>query len=241
MSTLAPLPRTRLTDDIVALFKNRIVGGDWAPGDKLPAERELALQLGVNRSTVREALQTLESIGLVEVRHGSGIYARDFLESGSLELARHMLVRDGGVDPKVMGDLLELRALLVPEVSYRAAQHRTAADVAALTRLVRETPDMPIDERDRRIHQLLARAAGNLLFVILLNAFTEMTQGFAQAYWAKEANRRRSAKFHRDILAAVAAGDAPKAKRVMADVLRYAEADARAALDSFPIPSRKTL
>lgn len=114
--------------------------------------RELAEQFGVNRITVREALRKLESMGMVEIKHGSGIFVKDFLESGSLELARY------------------------------------------------------------------------LLFVVLLNAFTSLTRDLSKTYFDDEANQQRSIEFHREIYAAIEAGDAANAKRIMADVLDFAEA-----------------
>jgi GntR family transcriptional repressor for pyruvate dehydrogenase complex len=234
---LSPLTKTRLHEEIVEQLKDRIVRGDLPPGSRLQPERELADQLQVNRTTVREALHKLESMGLVEIKHGNGIFVRNFLESGSLELARHLLFLDGRLNPRVLKNLHELRRLLLPEVSYCAASNRSQNDLNELGGVVFRSNDMPLEEKDWRVHNIIARASGNLLFVILLNSFTQLTRDSSKLYFEVEANRHRSMKFHRDIYAAIEKGDASKAKRIMADVLQFAEIET---LKGLGIDSRRT-
>lgn len=226
---LSPLIRTRLHEDILEQLKDRILRGDLAPGTKLPPERELAEQLQVNRTTVREALHKLESIGLVEIKHGAGIFVRDWLESGSLELARHVLFLDGKLNVEVLKNLLTLRRLLVPEISYHAAQHRSDKDLKELHRIIWES-DMPPDERDWRVHNVIARASGNVLFVIFLNSFTSIAGDSARAYFSVEENCKRSNRFYADIYEAIKAKKPEKARQIMAEVLDWAEERTLAAL-----------
>lgn len=232
MPLLSPLTRTRLHQEIVEQMKDRIIRGDLPPGTRLPPERELAQQLGVNRTTVREALHKLESMGLVEIKHGSGIFVKDFLESGSLELARHMLFLEGKVNVKALRNLQELRRIMVPEISACAAANRSEKDLNELEAVVFASDDASLEERDWRVHNIIARASGNLLFVILLNAFTDLTREAVRRYFAVETNRKRSRKFHRDIYAAIEGGDAAKARKIMAEVMRFAEVQTLKALDS---------
>jgi GntR family transcriptional repressor for pyruvate dehydrogenase complex len=221
-SLLHPLVKTRLHEEIMEQLKDKIIRGDLHPGSRLPPERDLAGQLKVNRTTVREALHKLESMGLVEIKHGNGIFVRDFLESGSLELARQLLFLDGRVNIQILGNLLDLRRLLVPEISYCAALHRSEKDLEELERIV-GNEGMPIAEKDWRVHNLIARASGNVLFVILLNSFTGLTRDSSQAYFEIKKNRQRSIKFHREIYEAIKQRDASQAKQIMYDVLLFAE------------------
>lgn len=226
---LSPLTKTRLHEDILEQLKTRIVRGDLKPGAKLPPERELAEQLQVNRTTVREALHKLESMGLVEIKHGNGIFVRDWLESGSLELARTLLFLDGNVNVDVVRNLLTLRRVLVPEISWHAAKNRSEQDLEDLRRVI-EDASLPPDEKDWRVHNLIARASGNVLFVIFLNAFTSMAGDSSRLYFAVDEHRVRSAKFYADIYGAIAAKKADKARQIMSDVLEYAERRMIAAL-----------
>ena len=72
VTLLKPLNKTKLYEEIVGQLKDKIIRREIRPGDKLPPERTLAQMLNVNRSTVRSALGKLESMDLVEIRHGEG-------------------------------------------------------------------------------------------------------------------------------------------------------------------------
>lgn len=227
---LRPLTKTRLHQDIVEQLKDRIVRGDLPPGAKLPPERELAEQLEVNRTTVREALHKLEGMGLVEIKHGTGIYVRDYLESGSLELARHLLFLDGQLNVDILRNLLSLRRLLVPEICFHAASNRSEHDLRELERIVFDSDALPIEEKDWRVHNLIARASGNLLFVVFLNSFTSLAGDSYRLYFGDEQNRARSLRFYREVFEAIKAKKAQKARQIMVDVLEFAEARTLAAL-----------
>ncbi|MFA6450148.1 MAG: FadR/GntR family transcriptional regulator [bacterium] len=223
IAPLIPLQRTRLHEEIVAQLKDKIVSREIAPGEKLPPERDLAESLNVNRSTVREALNKLESMELVEIKHGDGVYVKDYLESGSLELVKQMLFRDGAPDIGIMKNLALLRRILVPEIACQAAMNRTEDDLLELERIVFQSAEMQIDERDWRVHNIITKASGNLLFVVLLNAFTNMLKDHAYLYFDSEENVRRSETFHREIFEAIKEKKPEKARRIMLDVFIYTE------------------
>lgn len=227
---LTPLSKTRLHEEIVERLKDGILRGDLEAGSRLPPERELAERFNVNRTTVREALHKLESMGLVEIKHGNGIFVKDYLLSGSLELATDLLFVDGELNIDALKNLLELRRLLVPEISYCAALNRSEEDLKELEGVVFQTEDMPMEKRDWLVHNVIARASGNTLFVIFLNSFTRLAEVPSQLYFGDEANRKRSSLFHAEIYDAIKKKDAAGAKRIMADVLRFAEEQILAAL-----------
>jgi GntR family transcriptional repressor for pyruvate dehydrogenase complex len=177
----------------------------------------------VNRTTVREALHKLESLGLVSIRHGQGIFVRDYRESTSLDLVKEILFLDGRLNTAVLKNLLDLRRLLVPEMSYAAALNRRRQDLRDLESAALLSPDLPLAERDERVHHIIARASGNLLFVILLNSFTDLAGRFTNLYFMSPENCRRSEAFHRDIFEAIRDRRAEDARQIMRDVLVYAE------------------
>src|SRR4051812_24158819 len=125
-----------------------IVAGGVPPGGALPPERALTEQLGVNRQAVREALQRMHLLGLIDIKHGEPTRVRDFRSSGSPELLSWLVIRpDGSIAPAVVRSLFELRATI-------------GADAARLcaTRAVPELVD-ELSEITGRMHQ--ARAAGD--------------------------------------------------------------------------------
>lgn len=222
-SLLVPITKIRLYEEIVEQLKNSIISGEIKPGEKLPSEKSLAESFNVNRSTVREAVNKLESMELLEIKHGAGVYVRDYLESGSLELVKKMLVKDGMPDLTILKNLADLRRLLVPEMAFYAAKNRSEDDLIGLERLAYQSQGMPIAERDWRVHNIIARASGNFLFVILLNFFTGLLKDFEFFYFDRDENRQRSEIFHREIYQAIKTREPDKARKIMLEVLVFAE------------------
>lgn len=151
-----------------------ILGGRYAPGERLPGQRALAAQLGVTMTVVREALKRLEQMGLVEVRHGAGMVVADVRESGTLDVLAPLLLRDGTIDRAVLADVLEARTLMLTELAGLAAERRTEAQVQRLEDLARDIATAPdaaaAQEVDFAWVTELAHAAGNIVFLLILNA-----------------------------------------------------------------------
>lgn len=217
------LNKTKLREEIVEQLKSGIIAREILPGEKLPPERKLAEMLNVNRSTLREALNKLESMELVEIKHGAGIYVKDYLESGSLELARAVLFRDGKIDFGVSMDLLLLRKLLVPEMAYYAALNRKDEHLDELEKVIFQNDELSVEEKDIRLHHIIAKASGNVLFVILLNSFQAMTMDYFHLYFDDEKNRKKSATFHKKVYKAIKKKDADSSRDIMRKILIYAE------------------
>ena len=100
------------TQHVAEHLRDAILRGDYTAGDRLPAERELAEQLGVGRSSVREAFKKLEQLGLVEIRHGDGALVRP-LQEASLDILPHLLTLDGELDVGLLEQWLEAREELM--------------------------------------------------------------------------------------------------------------------------------
>ncbi len=215
-----PLTRSRLHEEIVTVIQKQIMSGRITAGDKLPTERELAENFHVNRATVREALRKLENLDLLEIRHGDGLYVKNYLESGNFDLIKAAFNMDGGRD--VMMNILEARRYLVPQMAYLAAQRRTKKDLGALKRVIDEQ-DMSTLEQDIQVHQVIARSTQNLLCTIGLNFFNQIFRDYGYLYFDDPKNVARSRKFHHEIYDAIKNKDAELARKIMRDVLVYAE------------------
>ena len=124
---------------IAASLRADILRGRFRPGERLPAERDLAVRLGAHRSSVREALRSLEQLGLVSIRRGGGATVRALREA-SLEVVPHLLVVDGRLDRALLEQVLDVHELLV----------------AGAARLAVERAD---DDARLRAHELLGRLA----------------------------------------------------------------------------------
>lgn len=203
----------------------QILDGTLRPGERLPGERELALSLNVNRSSVREALKKLEELRLVRIHQGSGIRVRS-LEGASLELIPHMLGSSGQLDLSLLRDLLELREVFVLGVLRIAIDRAQEAQIQELAQLLETACQAEIsdDEYLRRIgeaQRLIARMTRNQVTVMLGNALVRFlerppAQELARAIAIE---RRRFVPHLRLFAHAVTARDADTAVRAMREVL----------------------
>jgi len=167
-----PARRLRMLDDVFVQLRDAILAGDVPEGARLPNERELAERLAVGRPTVREALRSLEALGIVEIRAGraGGAYAARPSEA-TLGSALSTLVSLRGASPQ---ELAEFRLGFEAETAWWAARRANDDDVAELERLVEETHRRleqvtgdytPVTEADARWHEALARATRNRLHI----------------------------------------------------------------------------
>ncbi|HHO76071.1 MAG TPA: FadR family transcriptional regulator [Deltaproteobacteria bacterium] len=218
-----PVSRTRLYEEVEHILLSNIIRGELPAGSKLPTERLLANNLNVNRSTIREALGKLESLDLVEIRHGDGAYVKDYLESGSLELIREMIHLDKPNREGIIRALLEFRTITAPEMAYLAANNRTAEHISQLEEVNREDNALTIVEKDVLVHHIIALASGNILYVVLLNFFNKFMDEYGFLYFEDSQNQVQSLKFHKDICAAIKAGNAAKSRRIMRRIMEYSQ------------------
>ncbi|RST54864.1 FadR/GntR family transcriptional regulator [Variovorax sp. DXTD-1] len=157
---LAQAPRTSLADSAANSIRAEISAGRWPVGSRIPIEPQLALLLGVSRGTVREAVKTLVSRGLLEVRQGSGTYVRSgFDPSANLQKMRRASLRDQ----------FEVRRALEVEAARLAAVRHTAKDLRNLRALLerRGLPDASdggasFIQRDLDFHLAIVDVSGNL-------------------------------------------------------------------------------
>jgi GntR family transcriptional repressor for pyruvate dehydrogenase complex len=213
--------KKNLSDEVASQIINRIISGALIPGEKLPPEREVSEKMNVNRHTLREALRKLESLGLLSVRQGDGIYIKDYRDSGNLELLKHILYQKKDKTSGTLKDILEIRRIISPEMAEKAAQNRTEEDIAAIQKIL--SSDKSVIEKDLAIHQAIARAGNNILYIFMLNFFNDIFKDFGQLYFSIEENKKVTNKFHNDISKAVISGDAKSAKKIMSEVIIYAE------------------
>jgi DNA-binding FadR family transcriptional regulator len=204
----------RLYRQIADQIAGLIAAGEFLPGSRLPAERELATKLGVSRASVREAIISLEIGGLVEVRVGTGIFvtARRAPTSGT--------AGDAGPGPF---ELLNARKLVEGEIAALSATHSTEADLEALRqsvdRMTAHVDDFAIrEDADRDFHLRLAKSTGNgsleLVVEGLWNQRAELW-GRMQQHFHTTDLAQQTIRDHAAIVRAVAAGDAAGARAAM--------------------------
>src|SRR5438132_2642167 len=127
-SHLGPVKRTKLSDDVAARLVASILEGKFKLGERLPAERDLARYLDVGRPTLREAIMTLRAVGLVEVRHGEGM----FVVNQQREFAARALSWVVLLDARTTSEVLEARLAIEAVLADLAAQRADTQDLEDL-------------------------------------------------------------------------------------------------------------
>ncbi len=216
---IVPIKKARLAGEIIGQLQKMILSGELAAGHKLPPERELAQAFNVNRATIREALKKLETLDLIEIRHGDGVYARNYLHSTNLDLLRAMLEQGGDFKRDVVRSLFDLRRMIVPEMAALVARTRSSADVKALRGVVLDDTGMTLLEKDLAVHRVIAAASGNLPYLVLLNFLQDATHNILEDFFEGEAIKAKIEKLHKDLYDAIKWRRPQVARQVMLDAL----------------------
>jgi DNA-binding FadR family transcriptional regulator len=220
----APVRRVRTHEQVVAQIQEKILDGELRIGAKLPSERDLVEALGVSRSSVREALRSLEAMGIIESQGGSGRESGSTVSGRSTEalgtlLRLHVALAEIGLD-----DLVDVRVQLERQSAVGAANRRAASDIARLRELIelqrasRES-SIEFNELDTEFHVTIARASGNRLSVTLMQALREAVKAeMVRAFAAMDDWRTVADQLigeHASIVDAIAAGRAARAANLV--------------------------
>lgn len=200
------------------------------PGDRLPAERDLAERFGVGRGAVREALVVLETLRMVERRPNSGIYLRAVDKQGSIEaivLQAELGIPLTGAEVR---EVVELRRILEMQAMRLAAERRHEDDIARLDAIlaegeaaVTEGDGARLADYDAAFHLAMVEATGNHVFLRVVHAFYLMSRNRRRAYFADGQRAPLSHAQHVAMRDAVAAGDPDRAEAAMGGHLRGVE------------------
>ena len=170
----------RLADSVASELEKRILEGSIRPGDRLPSERALALEMGVSRPSLREAMQKLVSKGLLTTRHGGGTYVTDRLEAHFVDPWQDMLKGN----PQLHRDLLEVRQMLESQAASLAADRATDVDISRLDAVYAaleasyERDDLAnCIDTDVAFHQAVAEASHNALIGHLTASLMRVIHG----------------------------------------------------------------
>lgn len=214
METRQPAAK-RLYEQVADQLAERIAGGIYAVGERLPSERDLAAAFGVSRPTVREAVIALELDGLVEVKTGSGVYVT----------ARFPKTGSPGVTDIGPFELLEARRGIEAEAAALAAQRITDTEITELEALVAEmesenkTDVVMSEDADRRFHMTIARATQNSAMVAIIEMLWDVRNRSPQSVRFLEHVRANGVKpiidEHSAILDALRQRDPAKARAAM--------------------------
>lgn len=221
---LSPLKKSRLYEEIVRQLQELIRNGTLKPGDKLPPERELAQELNVSRTAIREALRSLESMGFIESRVGNGTFIRQITLNNIMEPYAEIIAQDR----KLIMELIDVRLLLEVEIARLAAERidegKIPAIDSALAQMRREIDSGEIGiGGDNAFHAALAAAAGNSAMMRILDMCADLLSTTRQATLRIPGQSAKSLMDHAEIAGAVKRGDRENAARLMREHLLKAQ------------------
>jgi GntR family transcriptional repressor for pyruvate dehydrogenase complex len=207
--------RNRVYEEVAKQIE-RLILKKLQPGDKLPSERDLAEMLRVSRGSIRDAIRSLELLGLVEARQGTGTIVRETSENALTHPFANALKRR----KELVGELLDFRKMLEPPLAARAATHASSEEVLEMEDILRRQEekqrqgDAAVAE-DAEFHYSIALASGNSVVLKVIDTVMDLLRDTRARSLQVEGRPYKSLNGHRRILAAIKRHDAEAAKAAM--------------------------
>jgi GntR family transcriptional repressor for pyruvate dehydrogenase complex len=207
--------RNRIYEEIARQIE-KMITEKMKAGDRLPPERQLAEMFGVSRSSIRDAIRTLEMSGLVEARQGLGTVVREHSTDAMVNPLTQVLVQKR----KLVGELLDVRKMIEPPLAARAAVHATSDEVAEMDAILQRQEEkmrggeLAIEE-DNEFHYAIALAADNSVVLKVLDVLMDLLRETRERSLQVQGRPERSMADHRDILDAIRRQDAAGAEAAM--------------------------
>lgn len=221
---IEPVSRLKVADSVAAQLVRLVTGGSYKPGERLPPERVLAEQFGVGRSSMREALRSVEADGLLRIEHGVGAFVQERERRNGLD--RRLLVAGDYTVP----ELFELRLPLERDAAGLAARRVTDDEVAQLVAILDEagdpsTSDDRFIELDAELHQAIAKATKNALFVDVLSSMGPLFFIYSHQVMSLPDRRARAHEGHQRIVDAISRHQVREARAAAVRHIRDVERD----------------
>src|SRR5579863_4001383 len=213
---ITPIKKTRIAEEVADRIRTLMLDGTFPAGEPLPSERHLAERFGVSRGSIRDALRTLETIGLLETRHGQGTFPHELsVDRLVAPLASVMAYR-----PDLQDELLDVRRMFEPAVARAAAQRVTEEDLAALQRILDvqrqklKSSQSAIAE-DTAFHAILARATRNRVVMSIMATLNDLLVESRTQSLQQKGRPARSIDGHESVVAALRRRDVEGASQAM--------------------------
>lgn len=194
--------------------------GELRPGDQLPPERALAEQFQVSRASVREALRSLELLGVVETRAGGGTFVRRATPEDLARPLSHLITRG-----HTLTDVIEVRGLIEPAIAAAAATRARSEELVELREILRRQEakvraEEPYADEDTRFHELIGQAARNELLTTMLGVIWDVLRSSREQWLQTNQRAHASIDAHERILAALESRDPDAARAAAAEHIR---------------------
>ena len=213
------MERTTLIDSIVAEIRDKVISGELKEGEMLASQDNLAKEMGVSRASLREALNHLRLMGLIETRHGSGSVVRRKTPVAFINSLSSLLT----MDRASAAELLDARLYLESAVVAVAAKNASEEDLKGMKQLVKGMErDFKVGDiesftsRDVQFHMLIAQSTKNRVLAKVVEIIRDILRQFIKKFFATvPASVSDAIEYHKLIYEAIKDGDAEGAQRHM--------------------------
>ena len=206
---------------------NHIIEGKFGPGDRLPAERELADLLGVNRGTLREALRVLEFMRVIEKRAGEGIFVVDDKSGFGLETIIFRFMSEDGLDTESLAGAHEAVTSVEGVIAELAAQRIQPEDLEQIKKLHQSmeqavTSGEHFTAMDKEFHLSLGRASKSPVLLGVSSTMWVIVERYAIILYGVKENREKCIEDHLKVINALESGQEKRSGRLTRDHFRWA-------------------
>jgi DNA-binding FadR family transcriptional regulator len=214
---VVPLRTARVYEEIAEQIRHAVYSRRLLPGDRLPSERDLAERFHTSRVSVREALRSLQHIGLLVIRRGAGggAFIAD-APSAPITTSLSTMLAAGTVS---VNDLTEARVLLEPDIARMAAKRGTKQDIDAIEAVISEQEQALAAHSphhyDLRFHRLVAQASKNPVLALVMNSVADLIVQVVSSLQITYDQHRHVNEFHEEVLRAIKKKDGDRAYDLM--------------------------
>jgi len=216
---LKPVEKKKAYEDIVQQIRTLIEEGKLKRNDHLPSERDLSETFRVSRTTVREAIRTLESMKLLQSRQGDGTYVL----ASSEESLIHPLAVALFNEKDDIRDIFYIRKIIEPHVAELAAENATPQEIEEMGRILQQQEESigrgeNIIETDSAFHKLMVKATTNRVMERLIAVLIDILKQSREKYLTEDENYERATRSlegHQRVLSAIKKGDGNAARKSM--------------------------
>lgn len=223
-----PIKPKKVSAQIAEQIRASILAGEFAPGDKLPPERELAEMFGVSRPSVREALNVLASSGLVMSYQGGGTVVKSLVDTSAANPLSELI----RVQQDRALDVIEVRKCMESWTAWYAAERALPDDIRRMDEIIDGMKrnlelKQPSEDLDANLHIIIARATHNVVWLHLMQSLFDAMKEFQQSVWRAVYlsldDHRLLFEHHSGIVQAIKAKNPQAARDAMVHHLTFAE------------------
>lgn len=223
-----PIKPKKVSAQIAEQIRASILAGEFAPGDKLPPERELAEMFGVSRPSVREALNVLASSGLVMSYQGGGTIVKSLVDTSAANPLSELI----RVQQDRALDVIEVRKCMESWTAWYAAERALPDDIRRMDEIITGMKhnldqQQPSEDLDANLHIIIARATHNVVWLHLMQSLFDAMKEFQQSVWRAvyltHEDHQLLFEHHSAVVQAIKAKDRQAARDAMVHHLTFAE------------------